>query len=45
MPPFSGGAVGFVGHEFIHMIEPSVPKPADQPLELPTLYYMITIRC
>ena len=22
MPPFDGGAVGFVGHEFIHTVEP-----------------------
>ena len=42
MPPFSGGAVGFVGHEFIHRIEPSVPKPAENPLALPVLYYLLT---
>ncbi len=42
MPPFSGGAVGFVGHEFIHCIEPTVSKPSENPLEVPILYYMIT---
>lgn len=42
MPHFSGGAVGFVGHEFIHSIEPTVLKPSDNPLELPILYYLIT---
>ena len=42
MPPFSGGAVGFVGHEFIHSIEPTVEKPTDNPLEVPILYYLIT---
>ncbi|MGB0415213.1 MAG: anthranilate synthase component I [Coraliomargarita sp.] len=42
MPPFTGGAVGFVGHEFIHTIEPSVPKPVENPLEVPILYYLIT---
>lgn len=42
MPPFSGGAVGFVGHEFIHSIEPTVPKPSENPLEVPILYYLIT---
>ncbi|TVP79296.1 MAG: anthranilate synthase component I [Puniceicoccaceae bacterium] len=42
MPPFSGGAVGFVGHEFVHSIEPTVPKPAENPLEMPILYYLIT---
>lgn len=42
MPPFTGGAVGFVGHEFIHTIEPSVPKPEENPLKVPILYYLIT---
>lgn len=41
MPPFTGGAVGFVGHEFIHTIENTVPKSENNPLELPTLYYLI----
>ena len=42
MPPFTGGAVGFVGHEYVHHIEPTVPKPGKNPLDLPVLYYMIT---
>ena len=42
MPHFSGGAVGFVGHEFIHSIEPTVAKPSENPLEVPILYYIIT---
>ena len=42
MPPFSGGAVGFVGHEFIHTIEPTVKKPEENPLKVPILYYLIT---
>ena len=42
MPPFSGGAVGFVGHEFIHTIEPSIPRPEENPLEMPVLYYLLT---
>ncbi|MGB0459695.1 MAG: anthranilate synthase component I [Opitutales bacterium] len=42
MPPFSGGAVGFVGHEFVHSVEPSVPKPAENPLQMPVLYYLLT---
>jgi len=42
MPPFNGGAVGYVGHEYIHYVEPSIHKPADNPLQLPILYYMIT---
>lgn len=42
MPPFSGGAVGFVGHEYVHCIEPTVAKPESNPLDVPILYYMIT---
>ena len=42
MPPFTGGAVGYVGHEYIHYVEPTIKKPEDNPLELPILYYMIT---
>ncbi|PXA05447.1 anthranilate synthase component I [Coraliomargarita sinensis] len=42
MPPFNGGAVGYVGHEYIHYVEPTIHKPAKNPLELPILYYMIT---
>ena len=32
MPPFTGGAVGYVGHEYVHYVEPSIPKPKDRPL-------------
>ena len=42
MPPFNGGAVGYVGHEFIHTVEPTVKKPAQNELNLPYLYYFIT---
>ena len=42
MPPFIGGAVGFVGHEYVHYIEPTIPKASLNPLDLPILYYMIT---
>ena len=42
MPPFDGGAVGFVGHEFIHTVEPSIAISQNDPLKLPILYYIIT---
>ncbi|MGC6454947.1 MAG: anthranilate synthase component I [Coraliomargaritaceae bacterium] len=42
MPPFCGGAVGFVGHEFVHTVEPTIPKPSENPLGMPVLYYLIT---
>lgn len=43
-PPFMGGAVGFVGYEYIHRIEPTVPHPAKDDLGMPILYYMIIDR-
>lgn len=42
MPPFCGGAVGYVGHEFVHSIEPTIPKPEKNPHGMPILYYLIT---
>lgn len=42
MPPFTGGAVGFVSHEYVHYIEPTVPKIKANILNLPILYYLIT---
>ena len=42
MPPFNGGAIGFVAHEFVHTVEPTVSKPVKNPLEMPILCYLIT---
>ena len=42
MPPFTGGAVGFVSHEYVHYVEPTIPKPEANPLGLPLLYYLFT---
>lgn len=42
MPPFTGGAVGFVGHEYVHYVEPTIPKAEKNVLNVPILYYMIT---
>lgn len=39
---FTGGAVGFIGYEFIHDVEPSVPKPSQNELGTPTVYFLIT---
>jgi anthranilate synthase component 1 len=41
LPRFTGGAVGFLGYEFIHDIEPVVPRPAHDELRTPTLYFLI----
>ncbi len=41
LPRFTGGAVGFLGYEFIHDLEPVVPRPAKDELGTPVLYYLI----
>src|SRR2546427_8149574 len=41
LPRFTGGAVGFIGYEFIHDIEPIVPRPAHDELGTPTTYFIV----
>lgn len=41
LPRFTGGAVGFIGYEFIHDVEPVVPRPLQDDLRTPTLYFFI----
>ena len=41
LPPFTGGAVGYLGYEFIHGIEPTVPLATRDDLELPVLWFML----
>ncbi|HTI98393.1 MAG TPA: anthranilate synthase component I [Dongiaceae bacterium] len=41
LPRFTGGAVGFIGYEFIHDVEPVVPRPAADDLGTPTLYFIV----
>lgn len=41
LPRFTGGAVGFIGYEFIHDVEPVVPKPAKDELKTPAMYFLI----
>src|SRR6059036_1660203 len=41
LPRFTGGAVGFIGYEFIHDIEPVVPRPPLDELQTPTMYFLI----
>ena len=41
LPGFTGGAVGFIGYEFIHDVEPIVPRPARDELGTPTMYFVI----
>jgi anthranilate synthase component 1 len=41
LPRFTGGAVGFIGYEFIHDVEPVVPRPPNDDLQTPVLYFLI----
>lgn len=41
LPRFTGGAVGFIGYEYIHDIEPVVPRPPCDELKTPTLYFLL----
>src|SRR5580658_2246068 len=41
LPRFIGGALGFIGYEFIHDIEPVVPRPPTDELKTPVMYFLI----
>jgi anthranilate synthase component 1 len=41
LPRFTGGAIGFIGYEFIHDVEPVVPRPPRDELQTPTMYFLI----
>ncbi|MBI5380908.1 MAG: anthranilate synthase component I [Opitutae bacterium] len=42
LPRFTGGAVGFVGYEYVTRIEPTVPPAQDDDLGMPLLYFMLS---
>ncbi|MBL9216187.1 MAG: anthranilate synthase component I [Opitutaceae bacterium] len=41
LPPFTGGAVGYLGYEFIHSVEPTVPLAARDELGVPMMWFML----
>ena len=41
LPRFTGGAVGFIGYEFIHDVEPVVPRPTPDELKTPVMYFLV----
>jgi anthranilate synthase component 1 len=41
LPRFTGGAVGFIGYEFIHDVEPIVPRPPHDEVGTPVMYFLI----
>ncbi len=42
MPRFTGGAVGYIGYEYMTRIEPSVPAAATDELGVPMIYFMLS---
>jgi anthranilate synthase component I len=42
LPRFTGGAVGFIGYEYVTRIEPTVPAVARDELGVPLLYFMLS---
>ncbi|MCF7686680.1 MAG: anthranilate synthase component I [Cephaloticoccus sp.] len=42
LPRFTGGAVGFVGYEYVMRIEPTVPVAPKDELGVPLLYFMLS---
>src|SRR3954469_757924 len=41
LPPFTGGAVGYLGYEFIHSVEKTVPIAGRDELGVPMMWFML----
>lgn len=41
-PPFSGGAVGYIGYDAVRFFEPTVGEPPPDQLGLPEMVFMVT---
>ena len=42
LPPFIGGAVGYVSYDVISEVEPTVQRPAPTPVDVPEAVFLIT---
>ena len=42
LPPFSGGAVGYIGYDTVRYFEPTVGEPPPDQLGLPEMVFMVT---
>ncbi len=42
LPRFTGGAVGYLGYEYITRIEPTVPAAPRDELKIPLIYFMLS---
>jgi anthranilate synthase component 1 len=41
LPPFTGGAVGYLGYEYVHSVEGTVPLAAHDELGVPMMWFML----
>jgi anthranilate synthase component I len=41
LPRFTGGAVGFLGYEYVTRVEPTVPLAGENEHDLPLIYFML----
>jgi anthranilate synthase component 1 len=41
LPPFHGGAVGYIGYDCIRWFEPTIPPPPKDELGIPDMFFMI----
>ncbi len=42
LPPFSGGAVGYIGYDAVRFFEPTVGEPPPDQLGLPEMVFLVT---
>ncbi len=42
MPPFVGGAVGYIGYDMVRFFEPTIPAPPKDELGLPEMVFLIS---
>src|SRR5208282_786255 len=42
LPPFSGGAVGYIGYDAVRFFEPTVGEPPPDQLGLPEMVFIVT---
>jgi anthranilate synthase component 1 len=42
LPRFTGGAVGYIGYEYVTRIEPTVPAAPREELGIPLIYFMLS---
>ena len=42
LPPFHGGAVGYLGYDCVRWFEPTVPPPPKDELGIPDMFFLVT---